>query len=117
MKWLQKPEKSGSDFHNFKKIFSTVLMAICDADYKFVVVDTGCQGRNNDVIVLNDSEIGKKLVNDSFGLPGEMPIKNGPFLPHFMLADGIFGLKTYLMVPYPGKTKNPILRQALIDYL
>lgn len=77
-------------------------MAIGDAEYKFLAVDTGSQGRNNDVIVLNDSDIGKKLMNGSFGLPGEMPIRNGPILLHFLLADGIFGLKPYLMVPYPG---------------
>lgn len=78
------------------------MMSISDAQYKFVAVDTGCQGRNNDVIVLNDSGIGKKLEDGSFELPGEKTIINGPILPHFMLADGIFGLKPYLMVPFPG---------------
>lgn len=84
------------------------MMSISDAEYKFVAADTGSQGRNNDVVVLNDSEIGRKLMDDNFGLPGEKAIKNGPILPHFLLADGIFGLKPYLMVPYPGIIKKLI---------
>ena len=78
------------------------MMAICDAEYKFVAVDTGSQGRNNDVVVLNDSMIGKKLMSGTLGLPGTKKIKDGPTLPHFLLADEIFGLKPYLMTPYPG---------------
>lgn len=88
------------------------MMSISDAEYKFVAADTGSEGRNNDVIVLNDSNIGKKLVNGTFGLPGEKAIKNGPILPHFLLADGIFGLKSYLMVPYPGITIK-LIKQLL----
>lgn len=52
------------------------MMSISDAEYKFVAADTGSQGRNNDVVVLNDSEIGRKLMDDNFGLPGEKAIKN-----------------------------------------
>lgn len=40
---IRAPWNSGSQFYNYKKIFSVVLLA--DANYRFVVVDIGAYGR------------------------------------------------------------------------
>lgn len=45
---IRAPWNSGSLYYNYKKFFSTVLLAITDAKYKFIVVDIGAYGRNND---------------------------------------------------------------------
>lgn len=42
---IQAPSNSGSYWWNYKKYFSIVLLAICDADYKFVWVDVGQYGK------------------------------------------------------------------------
>lgn len=93
------------------------MMAIADAEYKFLAADTGSQGRNNDVVVLQESGLGKKLLSETFGLPGEKEIKYGPVLPHFLLGDEIFGLKPYLMVPYPGRTHYSLSCYYVVNLL
>lgn len=42
------PPKSGSQFFNYKKYFSIVLMAVCDATYKFNYIDVGAYGSQHD---------------------------------------------------------------------
>lgn len=99
---LQRPAHSGSEYWCFKGYFSVVLMTIGDSKYKFIAADVGSQGRHNDVIVFNDSEVGQKIRSGTLNVPGQREIMHGPKLPHFFLGDEIFGLQSYLMVPYPG---------------
>lgn len=43
---IQAHVNSGSEFFNYKKYFSLVLMASCDASYKFTWADIGQYGKN-----------------------------------------------------------------------
>lgn len=56
------PKHSGSEFYNYKGYYSIVLMAIADADYKFIFVDVGCQGRISDGGVLRNTDFWKALM-------------------------------------------------------
>ena len=60
-------QKSGSLFFNYKKSFSIVLLALCDA-YQFTAVDIGEAGRQSDGGVFADSNLGCSIVNDYFNL-------------------------------------------------
>ena len=55
---IQCPAESGTLFHNYKGFFSLVLMAICDANYCFTLIDVGDYGSNNDSGVLSRSKMG-----------------------------------------------------------
>nr|XP_026484868.1 uncharacterized protein LOC113392584 [Vanessa tameamea] len=55
------PEHSGSSYFNYKKFFSCVLMALTDADYKFVYIDVGSYGTASDSEIFKTSEMGKRL--------------------------------------------------------
>ena len=48
---LRPPINSGSTYFNYKHSFSVVMMALVDADYKFLYVDVGANGRISDVRV------------------------------------------------------------------
>ena len=45
---VQMPRNSDSYYYNYKNSFSIVLLALVDADYKFLFVDVGCNGRISD---------------------------------------------------------------------
>jgi len=45
---IRKPNESGSQYFNYKNIFSTVLMAVANADYCFISVEFGAYGSSSD---------------------------------------------------------------------
>lgn len=58
---IQKPRLGGSVYHNYKSRESVVLMAVVDADYKFVVIDVGQPGSQSDGGVWECSAFGQAL--------------------------------------------------------
>ncbi|XP_045116824.1 uncharacterized protein LOC123507728 [Portunus trituberculatus] len=51
---ISKPPCSGSEYYDYKGHFSLIMMALVDADYKFMYVDVGASGRASDAGVWRD---------------------------------------------------------------
>jgi len=58
---LQCPRNSANEHFNNKNAFSIVLFALEDANYNFMFVDVGCEGRISGSGVFTNTELYKKL--------------------------------------------------------
>ncbi|CAH2088771.1 unnamed protein product [Euphydryas editha] len=73
---INKPPGSGSYYYNYKKQFSIVLMAIVNANYEFIMVDVGTNGRVSDGGVLQNTKFGQKLRNNDLNIPRPAVVNN-----------------------------------------
>uniref|UniRef100_UPI00358EEE5F putative nuclease HARBI1 n=1 Tax=Myxine glutinosa TaxID=7769 RepID=UPI00358EEE5F len=106
---------SGSVYHNYKGFFSIVLMALVDADYKFLWVDVGGMGHMSDAQILNASELKECIENETIGFPDPLAMRNDDEeIPFFILGDDAFALRTYLMKPYARRGLSP--EQLVYNY-
>ena len=64
----------GTLFHNYKGLFSIVLLAICDVNYYFTMFDLGQYGSYNDSSVLGNSKMGQIFENNELNLPAPRSI-------------------------------------------
>ena len=72
---IKKPKKSGSEYFNFKGYFSLVLLALVDADYKFLWVNKGASGSSPDAQIFNRSQLKRRIENRTLGLPTPEPLR------------------------------------------
>ncbi|XP_069588343.1 uncharacterized protein [Ranitomeya imitator] len=102
---ISKPTGSGSEYFNYKKYFSMVLMAIADANCKFIAVDIGAYGQSNDSRVFKTSPMGRRLYGDSYDFPPARPLTgtSGPPMPFVCVGDEAFQLSPQLLKPYSSR--------------
>ena len=105
---IKKPNNSGSIYYNYKGFFSIVLMALVDADYKFVWIDIGGVGGQSDAQIFNESDLKDAMDRRSINFPPADPLPGWVHLiPYFILGDDAFALRPNLMKPYSHKDQDP----------
>ena len=101
------PPKSGSLYYNYKGFYSIVLMALVDADYKFIWADVGGAGSASDAQIYNDSELKQCTEDGTLGLPDPEPLPNDTQdVPYFFVGDDAFGLRPNMMKPFGHRELN-----------
>ena len=94
---------SGSLYYNYKNTHSIVLLAVADAQYKFVYVDVGAYGRQSDGSVFSNS-LNQSLLANTINLPPPSNLPNTELtLPYVFVGDEAFPLTPNLMRPFPGR--------------
>lgn len=98
---IQYPINAGSTYYNYKGSHSVVLLALVDADYKFIAIDVSSYGRNSAGGIFSQSVIGQKLNNKTLNVPEPTPLtENGDPQPYVIVGDEAFPLKSYSLRPY-----------------
>lgn len=106
------PANSGSLHFNYKKTFSVNLMALVDARYQFIAVDIGSYGKNSDGGIFHNSNMKNYLETEILHHLEDKPLPGMTMkMPHVIVGDEAFPLKTYLMRPYPGAQCDDIEKQ------
>lgn len=101
---IKQPPNSGSEYwFVYKHCYSIILIALVDADYKFLRVDTGGVGHMSDAQIFNESELKEYIENGTVGLPPAERLPQEPeadedganevrLIPYFILGDDAFAL-------------------------
>ena len=98
---IKKPKKSDSEYFNYKGYFFVVLLALVNADYKFMWVNVGANGSSCDAQIFNHIKFKRRIENGTLGLPPPEPLDlGGPDLHYFLLGDDAFALMPWLVKSY-----------------
>lgn len=100
---IKAPPNTGSEYFNYKKHNSVVLLAIADANAKIISFDLGAPGSMSDGGIFKHGFLENICKSDVFPTPsklGQRPTN----IPYFLLGDEAFALDFNLMKPYPHRS-------------
>lgn len=135
------PNNSGSLYYNYKDFFSIVLLAVADANSKFIAIDVGSFGREGDagdsnislfiifdrksflngyflmIGIFAKSNLGKAIRQNLFDVPPptELPDTN-IITPYVFLGDEAFPLLPNLLKPYSREQSLNDRSKAIFNY-
>ena len=79
----EEAKKSGSDYYNCKGFFFLVLLALVNAENRFLWIDCGSSGSCSDAQIFNRSNM-REIEDGSLALPAPKPLREeGPNLHYF----------------------------------
>lgn len=109
------PRRGGSLYFNYKGFHSIVLLALVDANYKFLWVDVGANGSASDAQIFNQGELKDCILDSTIGFPPDDPIPNDDRpLPYYIIGDDAFPLRSWLMKPY--SRRNMAIEDRIFNY-
>ncbi|KAK3106532.1 hypothetical protein FSP39_022055 [Pinctada imbricata] len=105
---IKAPKNSGSLYYNYKGFFSIVMLAVVDADYKFLWVDVGANGSASDTQVFTFCELKQAIDNSEMNFPSPEPLPHdNEDMPYFLVGDDAFALRTWMMKPFSKRNLSP----------
>jgi len=108
------PPNSVSQYFNYTQCHSIVLQAVVDANLKFVTVDVGAYGKQNDGGVCRNSALYQSLATWNLQLPEDAVLPLSKItLPQTFVGHEAYPLTTYKMKPY-SRTLNRC--KAIFNY-
>ena len=105
---FQAPLRLASDYFNYKKTHSIVLLNVCNARYDFTLVDIGQAGQQSDGGVYKNNNLGYAIDQNLLNVPAlsnDMSFE-GKYYPYAFVADDAFQMKEYVLKPYPRTNRD-----------
>ena len=97
------------EYHNFKKFYSVVIMAIVHAKYRFIRGSCRFPGNSHDSVIFQSIDMWDKLQNH--GITLEMGKKVADvIIPPLIVADSAFCLQPWLLKPNAEAVLNDKMR-------
>ncbi|KAL0148376.1 hypothetical protein M9458_056356 [Cirrhinus mrigala] len=113
--FIQPPANSGSTFYNYKSRFSILLMAVVDANYRFIYTNVGVQGRVSDAGLFAQSDLRAALDDRKLNIPPAEALPNtNIIMPYAFVGDEAYPLRNDLLKPYPHRQLQP--EQRIFNY-
>lgn len=110
------PDKSASLYYNYKNYFSMVMLAVVDANYKFMFVDVGSYGKEGDSGIFEKSKLGQQFRAGMLFPPPEKLPNSDLEVPYVFVGDDAFRLHTNMMKPYPQAAASSDYKKAIFNY-
>ena len=97
----KRPPGSGSQYYNYKKFYSIVLLGLVDSEYKFIWADIGAKGSASDAQIWNQSDLQEAVQDGEIDFPAPDPLPHDTQdVPYFFIGDDAFALRHYMQKPY-----------------
>ena len=94
------------------------MLALVDADYRFLWVEVGGQGHMSDAQIFLASSLRADLEDGNIKRPPPSPLTDHPddttLVPYFIVSDDAFALRDYCIKPYSRKTME--VRELIFNY-
>lgn len=91
----------GSFYYNYKGFHSIILLALVDAEYNFLFVDVGCNGRVSDGGVYANSSLSSVIQRNGLNFPEDDFLPNTNIkVPYVIVADDAFRATRIMMKPW-----------------
>lgn len=114
---IDPPLKSGSLYYNYRDTFSIVLLALVDAQLRFIYIDVGTNGRVSDRGVWNKCTLKSLLERDALKIPQASPLPgtNDDF-PYVIVGDEGFTLSEKVLIPFPKEQCSGKKDKRIFNY-
>lgn len=114
-RFLVQSQNTGPEFCDYKGYHGILMVALVDANYKFLYVATEAQGQANAVGFWDNCRLKEYLDKNMLQVPpaATLPSVNEK-VPFVILGDDAFPLEDYLMKPYPGQ--NLSMDKKIFNY-
>lgn len=111
---IKAPVNTGSANFNYKGTFSVVLMALVDANYKFIYVNIGAKGSGSDGGIFSNCALSTGLETNSLNLPPNRPLPGREIpVPFCIVADEAFASSMRIMKPIGRRNLSMCKRRVL----